>query len=417
MTDSPAELHRLAHRAAARQRHDDGSWGAPIVTALAAVAMAEHPPAHRASGTEALDALDRWLAEGKPRRVSADVVAVCLAARAAAAYGRSGSRRVADAASHAADVATRAVVPPLHLALVCWALDDLVADRRAHPWAALRSMPARPTVGPERALMVYVEHVAAESFDAAGLVREFTASGAGRLRPGPEDGAILLWLLTAVIDKAAPYLAGDNALHALVDQRADLVARLALELGEASFVLPDWADEADSGRWDGSYLSPIEAFLIDIALSSPDREESWLTYGEAQVLFGKEAAVERLTARRWRSAFAATLTSGGGLAAALVYVIAVHTQGASAEVAWWAAASVFFLVASLACFLWRGEGHGATYSNTLMAGAVSAGLASALLLGNSVLPRPLVSDAPGLFLGLVVPAAAMAITAAVTRSR
>lgn len=417
MSESPASLHRLAHRAVARQRHDDGSWGAPVVTALAAVAMAEHPPAYRATGAEALDALDRWVSDMQPRRVSGDVAAVCLGARAAAAYGRSDNRKAADAAERAADMAGRAVSPPLHLALACWALDPLVPDRRAEPWVSFRGMPKRRAVGTDRALMVYVEHIAAESFNAAGLVRELTASGAGLLRPGLEDGAVLLWLLTAVIDKATPYLADDNALHALVDQRADLVARLALELGEGSFVALDWSDGVHNGRGDGPYLSPIEALLIDMALSSPEREESWLTYDEARALFGQEAADERRGTRRWRSSFAAALSLAGLVGGAFVWAVARFAQASSAEVSWWAAAAVFFAFAAVASVLGRRRTDHDAFSKSLAAAVVTAAVASALLLVNSLLPTPLLTDAASVFVGVVVPVAAAVIAAAVTRPK
>lgn len=383
------------------------------MTALAAVAMSEHPPAYRERGAEALDALERWIADGGVRRVSGDVTAVCLAARAAAAYGRNDGRRVADAATRAANMASRSAVPALHLALVCWALDDLVPDRRNPPWPTLRGMRPRRAVGPDRALMVYVEHMAAESFDAAGLVRELAASGVGLLRPGPEDGAVLLWLLTAVVGKASLYLVGDNALGALVDQRADLVARLALELGNESFVPPDWTDHAESEGWDGPYLSPIEAFLIDISLSSPNREESWFTYEEARALFGKDAADERLETRRWRAASAGITVLAGGLAGALVYVLARYTQEAPADAAGWAAISVLALVAVVSCVLWRGSVHRDTLWSAVTVGVVTVAIVAPLLLVNALLPNPLFPDSAGLVVGVLAPMAAGAVAAVI----
>lgn len=127
--------------------------------------------------------------------------------------------------------------------------------------------------------------------------------------------------------RSRPFLADDNALHALVGQRADLVAHLAPDLGEDSFVPPDWTEDGGTEGWDGPNLSPIEAFLIDIALSSPEREESWLTHEEARKSFGEEAAYETLVTRRWRSTSATMIALAGALGRAFVYVIARQRKG------------------------------------------------------------------------------------------
>lgn len=417
VTESPHTLHGLAHRAGLRERGSDGWWGTPIMTALAAVAASQHPPSHREHGAEALDALDRWVAGGQPRRVSGDGAAVCLAARAAAALGRSSSDRAADAIARLTDMASRGTVPELHLALAAWSLDQLVPDRRQQPWTSLRDMQLRHPVGVDQALAAFTRHLAAEQFDAASLVRELTASGVGVMKPGPDDGAVLLWLMTAVIAKATPYLRDDNALHALADQRTDLTARLALELGEGSFLSPGRQGAPDEGAeaWDGPFISPMEALLIDIALCSPERDDTWLTYPEARVLFGDEASEERRDKLRWRARTAAAVIGAGSAAATCTWLLARHFQGFDAAVSGWAAVFVFASLAFVAARAWQNPQERSDAGNALSALAVAASVTALVLTVNSLLPTPFLDDAVAVYVGVVVPPAAAAIVA--TRRR
>jgi hypothetical protein len=55
------------------------------------------------------------------------------------------------------------------------------------------------------------------------------------------------------------------------------------------------------------YLSPMEALLLDIALAPAVPEHAWLTFAQAEALFGRHAAEERAATTRERQRRAVTI--------------------------------------------------------------------------------------------------------------
>lgn len=100
-------LHALAHRAANDARDVDDWWGNSLNTALAAVTRARHSSGYQGDAERALDRLLRWWKDEKPRRISRDVTAMALGARAAADLQRSDPHLVVEAAQAVDDLARR----------------------------------------------------------------------------------------------------------------------------------------------------------------------------------------------------------------------------------------------------------------------------------------------------------------------
>ena len=241
MSASPESLHLIAHRASAKPRDASDWWGSAIETGLAAVAATCHSGAHREQAEGAVDSLSRWQRGG--HLLGAAISAV-------------------DAIAHR----TSHVVPEMHIALAAWALDDLVADRDAAPWPALRDRVTRGSAyGVDAALRSYAACTAAQHFDAGGLVQSLITQTP--LSPGPNDATIVLWLLGAGIDRCSQALARDEpGLRALVERRASITERLALELDESTFTAPDvggFDPDASLDETRTTYLSPMEALLLD----------------------------------------------------------------------------------------------------------------------------------------------------------
>lgn len=327
MSASPESLHLIVHRAGARPRDAADWWGSAIETALAAVAATHHSGAHREQAEGAVDRLLRWHRGGETRPVSADAVALALAARAAATLARR-DLELQDAAVDAVDAMARRtsdVVPELHVALAAWAMDELVADRHAAPWVALRERVTRGSAyGVDAALRAYTTSIAAREFDAGALVQALITRTP--LSPGPNDAATVLWVLGAGIDRCAQTMSADEpGLRALIARRAAITERLALELDEHTFTAPDvggFDPDATIDDANSVYLSPMEALLLDIAVAPKQPDEPWLTYPQAERLFGRRAraAHDETSAQRRRTAAAlgfAACSAGAAVSLAL----------------------------------------------------------------------------------------------------
>lgn len=185
--------------------------GSPVETALAAVSATRHPTAHREQAKGALDALERWRRAGAPRPVSADAVAFALAARAASALARRDASLTSAAVAAVAHMAqhTPEVVPELHVAMACWALDNVVPDRDQAPWPALRAwLSLGNAYGLDQALRAYGQAIAAREFNAPQLVQRLVTQVP--TSPGPTDAAVVLWLLEIAIDRCARALHDDE---------------------------------------------------------------------------------------------------------------------------------------------------------------------------------------------------------------
>lgn len=418
MNASPEALHLLAHRASTRPRDDDDWWGSPVETALAAISATRHPTAHREQAERALDALERWRRAGAPRPVSADAVALALAARAAATLARRDPGLTSAGVAAVAHMAERTpeVVPELHVAMACWALDDLVPDRDQTPWPTLRArLSVGATYGLDQALRSYGQAIAANQFDASQLVQSLVTQLPKS--PGPTDAAVVLWLLEIAIDRCARALHADEpGLRALIEWRASITERLALELDERAFSAPD-AGEFDPEDIDTSappfHLSPMEALLLDIALAPTHPEAPWLTYQQAKDLLGEEAkdALQQTRRARLHTAWAVALCaifvgSTTGLALALA--------GARDRIAaGWGITAALVLV-TVAVGLARRAADSAALLDALGVAAATGALAAVLATLNQMLSRPLFSDTAGIIGGALLAVLAVVVWTAIT---
>jgi len=417
MTASPESLHLLAHRAQRGARTEADWWDNPLDTALAATSAARHPPAYRQDGEAAVRRLQRWNRSGGPRRVSADVAAISLAAAAAADLGLR-DRELPEAAITAASELlprTQAPVPMLHLGLIAWGLAGFSPNRDSEPWLALRARlsglsPGRGVDGAIGALAIALTN---DSFPAADLVRNLITSSPSS--PSLEDGSVLLWVFTVAIERSASSLGENDAgFLALTDRRADLAQRLAQELDADSFEppeVPDFDPEAQADFQVPVFLSPTEALLLDISLASQEQEPAWLRFEEAASIFGsrERRAVRHLALRSTGLLSILAVASGG-----LVGVIA-HSEGASDAVAVLSGFLVAAIVLSGASITWYRFSR-SPVARSCVAFLLTLTLCSALDLANSALAKPLFTDAAGLIASLLIAAAVVVIVAA-TSSR
>ena len=416
MSASPHALHVLAHRAAVGRRDESDWWGSPLETALAAVAAARHPPAHREAAERALDSVVLWSEQASRRNVSGDAAAVALAAAAAKSLARSDKELTADAATRVAAVASRdtAVVPELHVALAAWALDDLVKERAADPWPSVRERVRRGSAyGVDAALRAYSAAVAEPVFDAAGLVRELLRTVPPS--PPPSEGAQVAWLLSAAVERCAKALpANEPGLLALVDQRAALVDRLAVELGERSFWEPDVPEfdpDAPQPFPHTVNVSSLEALLLDCALASREPEVPWVRMEEAHSLLGDREAVADARGSKWRKTAALAVGACGVLAGAVTALgLVLGRSAVVAAIAFGAAVAAAGLFA--AAVLWRPVGARPKVVEAVAAFTATSGLSAVAYGVNAVLPEPVFSDAGGLVGGLVLSSAASLLWAA-----
>jgi hypothetical protein len=418
VTASAETLHLLAHQAQLRGRTAEDWWDNALDTALAAVAAVRHPPAYREHGDAALDRLRRWRRDGEPRRISADAAALALAAAAAVDLARRDRDLERDAIAAVENLAGRAATaaPALHVALCAWALDRVVPDRQDTPWPQLRAHVADSGAwahGLDIPLRSLTRAIAAERLDASPLVRalltEIPAS------PGVEDGAVLLWVLTVAVEQCAAQLPDtDSGLQALADRRTELASRLALEIDPTTFQPPNVGDFDPDADLDGrqiSYLSPMEALLIDISLASTDTEAPWLRFEEAAELFGDRARVaERKLARR-----TAALVTVIGVLAGSVLALALTLADVEPAVAVPAGITVIAACWLAAAAIWHRN------SPTTLAQAFAALWATCLLAAafdavNQALTKPLVPDAAGWIAGALVGIVAVVLVALTTRS-
>jgi hypothetical protein len=413
---SPDVLHRIVHRAAFRPRDEDDWWGSPIDSALGAVAAARHQRAFRSDAVRAVARLERWWSGGEARPVSADVVALALTARAKAELQQQDVQLTTAAVAAVDGLAARdpSLAPELHLALCAWALDRLVSDRDQAPWPALRQRFERSRgYGVEEPLRRYGSAVAAVPFDAVGVTQALL--GEVGSSPSPSDSVILIWLLGATIERVSEVLPQtDSGLRVLVEQRGGLVERLAGEVDEQTFVEPaisGFDPDVTEGTSALTYLSPMEALLLDVSLASREAETPWLTFAEADQLFGERADAAGKLVASTRRGFAAKL-------AALAFAVAVLTGvvaglvGNLAGLDLWVTVNAGVAVGGAVAFVFvlflnRVAAGGLTDAAGLFTGMVA--LVAAIDAGNQARKHPFLPDAAGVTLSIVVPAAAAAL--------
>ena len=286
-------------------------------------------------------------------------------------------------------------------------------DRDAAPWPALRQRFARGRgYGVEEPLRRYSAAVASAPFDAIGVTQALLSEVGSS--PSPTDSVILIWLLTATVERVSEVLPQtDSGLRVLVEQRAGLVERLACEIDEQTFVEPPisgFDPEASGETSTLSYLSPMEALLLDLSLATREAETPWLTFAEADHLFGERAHAAEARATATRRDLAEKL-------AALAIALAVLAGGVAAlggSVAGldlWvtvnagvAGGAVVAFVATL--LLHRAEAGGFTDAAGLFSGMLA--VVAAIDAWNQARKHPFLPDAAGITLSIVVPAAVTA---------
>lgn len=404
-------LHTLAHRAANRVRTIEDWWETPLTTSLAAVTRARHSSAYRDEAERAVSRLLRWWRDEVRRPISRDVVALALTARGAADLQRREPELVHAAAEAVEGLAQRdpTIVPTLHLALSAWALDTLVPDRNDQPWPELRKrLGERGSGGVEEPLRQYVAAVAARQFDANGLVQSLL--GAIGTAPSSSDACVLLWVITVAAERLAQSLAhDDNALRVLLQRRASLVERLVGDVDDQTFLTPELEEFGEPIPDDLpviSYLSPFEALLLDFVLAPRDEADAWLTYPEAEALFGAQAAdardeLERATDRHLRSS--------GGLATALGFSVGAVTWLGLVDLDWKrsVAASLAVMVTAIAIGTAALLGRTGGLPEKLMEVVGTLFFATAAVAAvnayNQHRTQPFISDVTGLVVGLLLP--------------
>ena len=403
-------LHLLAHRAAVDGQHvDDDWWGSPIDTALAAATFARHTNAHRARAEAALERLLRWWQDGSARRVSGDVVALALTARAAAELQRAEPELTQGAVEAVEDLAgrDRAIVPELHLALAAWALSSLVPERDRAPWPAVRERLEGPRLGGvDEPLRRFALGLARHPFDGNQLVQDLVGETASA--PGLSESAVLLWVISMACQELAFHLShDDNALQVLLQRRAEMAERLAVEIDDRTFLEPDIEgfDSTLDAQPVSGYLSVSEALLIDLALSSREEGEPWLTFAEAEAHFGKEAtdATAELTETRARLlGWNALLTAAVAALAGVTFWLAAKALDVDHATAVCGAIAVTAFVLAFAFAVLTRAHPDSRLVETLCAFAALVAVCMVLEVINLLPKKPYVSDAKGIIIGTLI---------------
>jgi hypothetical protein len=408
-------LHAVAHQAANSVRSIEDWWDNSLTTGLAAVTRARHSRAYRDEAEGAVSRLLRWWQDEHPRRISRDVTALALAARAAADLQQRDPRLVEDAAEAVDDLARRdpSTVPMLHVALCVWALDELVPDRDQKPWPELRKrLEERRFGGVEEPLREYAAALADRRLDANALVQGLLGSIGSA--PSRSDSCVLVWAISAAAERLTRSLSSDdNALQVLLQRRATIVERLAGDVDDQTFRVPDLEEFGEPIPDDLpviNFLSPFEALLLDFALASAEEADAWLRFPEAEALFGERAA-------QAEDALARATDQHQRLSAGLVTVL-----GLSSGLAIWlglldldwkrgVAASLAVAVALVALAVGALLGRAGGLSERLMEaiGVLSLTMAVLALLNayNQHRAHPFLSDVRGIVVGIIVSGVAL----------
>jgi hypothetical protein len=254
-------------------------------------------------------------------------------------------------------------------------------------------------------------------FDAAAVTQALL--GEVGASPSATDGVILIWLLTAAIERAAETLPEtDSGLRVLVEQRAGLVERLASEVHDSTFKVPEIRGfdphEEDLGQTP-LYLSPMEALLLDASLASREAETPWLTFDEAERLFGERARISERAASRERGRLLnviATFAFAFSLAAGASTGLALNISGRDP----WVAANIGVAVVAALAFLsvmvlQRVRETAADDAAAVFTGSLA--FVAGVDAWNQTRRHPFLPDALGLTLGIVIPAAVALLSAIV----
>jgi hypothetical protein len=385
-------------------------WGSPLETALAALTLGRH----HGRGREyrgALDRITRWWEEHDARSTSDDATALAIAARAGYADGRLDDGLLRDALEAVAGVAARRAAPVLHLALIAWALADVVPDRGRLPWPELmRALEDTKERGISETTRKFALEVARRPFDRAQVIRQVVAE------IDPSDLRLVdacrgLWVVAATLDLAAGDL--DEASRGFVDRllvvRTELVDRLALEVSQDRFFgfdLETWSAKKSA---DDEWLTVFDALLVDYALAPRRSGIPWLTSAEANVRFGRDLRGQRRTTVAVGEAWAVTAAA---VAAGLTQLGTGRVRASLAG-----AILVFALISIPGARPGRGDRAAGAARSAWMALLVSLALSAFILLIDSVGGAPHLGDALGVYLAIGVGSFAVALLSTVLMRR
>lgn len=410
-------LHILAHRAGVRARDLEDWWGSPIETALAAVALARHSGAYRSEADRVLQRLLRWWRDERPRRISSDVVALAFAALAAAELRRADSRLTAAAVEALDDLSKRdrSIVPEMHLALAAWALSSLVPDRSGAPWPALRDRLARRELtGVDEAVRCLALGLALDPFEPYRLLQDLLAELTEA--PGLSGSAVSLWVISVGCEELTRHLSrDDNALQVLLRRRAELVERIAAEVDEQTFLEPE-IEEFDSPREAKvtvvAHLSQFEALLLDLALASRNEATPWLTFAEAEGLFGKAGTAAREETRNVRRRFltlVGALVSALGVVGGLSLWLGLRALGVESGVRESVAVVLASLILAVAFAIVARGKPDARFPEAVGVFFGLLALLGTAIAGSQLSAKPFISDATGLVLSTLIAAGGMVL--------
>jgi len=415
----------IAHRAVLAARDVDDGWDTPLEAAFATVDLARHTHAHWIDAERALDRIVRWWREGEPRRTSADVTALALAARASAELQQQDPGLVRAAAEGVEDMIRRdpSVVPELHLALSAWALDPLVPDRDTAPWPTFRArLEHTAQIGVDEPLRRYTTAIARQPFDSAWLVQELVSQIGSAA--GPSDACVLIWLITVACEKISLFLPKeDSALKVLVRRRSELSERLVGEIDERTFQNPEISefeeDDPEIASPIQTYLSSFEAVLLDFSFASRETGQPWLTYEEAAKLFDERTVKAYTDSAAMRRRFLRTiaiLTGSLGVVVGVALWQALRAAGIGQPVANPAAIALTSLLLMVAVRVVAQRGADAPAAESGGIFFASLALLSAVVAIDQALRKPFISDVGGLAAGILIAAAAAVVWGLFKRS-
>jgi hypothetical protein len=389
-------LHLEVHKVFGASKDADGWYGSPLETALAAVALSAHGPAYREDAVRALDSTLRWWRGGHFANTSDDAAALALGALAASNLQRSIPSLVAKAGESVGRIASRkaSFIPDLHLALSAWALDRLILDRASGPWPQLLGrFQIGTSGGVDTLIREYGKAVASSEFDGRLLLQRLLAAVVSA--PSSSDAAVLMWILTLSIERLAPSMSEeDPEMKILLRQRTELVERLLANEPDAGAVVDE-----DEGA-PRAKLSPLEAFLIDIALPQMD-SPPFLTASEAKAWFGQKW-------RRERATTSVLVVALGGISATGL-VLQAEEIGYSIGIAVSAGVAIASAAVFAAIRMWLPAGGSRVWRSAAVffATLTLLGLASTV---NQSLEKPFLKDFPSLVVGIVIPLLVMIIS-------
>lgn len=421
---SVGALHDIVHGLLATQRRADDTYGEPLQTALVVAALVAHPEEYHDDARTAARALTRLWRDASPALSGRDVAAVSVVARCASDLGAADAELEGLARSRSHDLLDRGLtLAPFHLALLAHSWRALSSSGE-WPWAELRRRATgHRASGVDAGLLAYARALSAVHDDPALLVDDLLA--ATTVAASLSERCVLLWLLDRGLVTARGAVEGDDrGLRYLIERRGVVEGRLAAEIDRDTFDEPPLDDEFDPDGRDRllglQRLGPFEAALLDWALVERASSGSNLSLKEAEAFFGERLATERrrtydVDVRRVRQLTAAVAALGAALGGCATLALRLEGYREGVSVAW----GVMILVVGLLAAAWaRSRGPDRAPSEEIWAFLATLWLVAAYLLYDQMKADPATDNPLEYALGLIIPAAALALAvAAVRRTR